>query len=255
MSRARGLTGVPLPDLRTLLRIVETKRISVPLTEAGLQSVDLGHLVGRLDSLDGLDRAGVLAALSIALAERERASESSAEVVWTGPEARASTSRDTAVVVRRLFSVARRNVLVAGYAFDHGKDILRPLHEAMRDHGVTADLFLDLRERAPVGTNLQEFATEKISRFIERNWPFGEPVPKIYYAPATIAPESVASLHAKCVVVDEETTLVTSANFTERGQSRNIEIGVLLHDRVLASQIVAQWKRALAAGQFVRWSR
>ncbi|MCD6499414.1 MAG: DISARM system phospholipase D-like protein DrmC [Deltaproteobacteria bacterium] len=254
MSGAGGLTAVPLPDLRMLLTVVETNRTAVPLTEVGLQSVNLGHLAGRLGSLDGLDRAGVLAALSIALAERERAGEWSAEVVWTGPEARGSTSRDTAVVVRRIFSAARRSVLVAGYAFDHGRDILRPLHVAMRDRGVTVDLFLDLRERAAVGTDLGAFASEKIDLFIEQNWPFGEPTPNLYYAPATLAPESAASLHAKCVVVDEETTLVTSANFTDRGQSRNIEIGILLHDRVLASQIVAQWKGALAAGQFVQWS-
>jgi phosphatidylserine/phosphatidylglycerophosphate/cardiolipin synthase-like enzyme len=246
----RGLTGVMVPDLRALLGLVKANRLPVPITQAGLQSANLGHLAGRLGCLDGLDQPGVQAVLSVALAERESVSDTTAELVWTGPEAKASTSRDTAVVVRQLFSSAQHSVLVAGYAFDHGEEILRPLHAAMQDRGVTVDVFLDLRERAPVGVPLDAFAAEKMGDFLRQNWPFGEPLPRLYYAPATIAPDSMASVHAKCVVVDETTTLITSANFTARGQSRNIEIGVLLHDHRLAVQMIGQWKGALASGQF-----
>jgi phosphatidylserine/phosphatidylglycerophosphate/cardiolipin synthase-like enzyme len=37
-----------------------------------------------------------------------------------------------------------------------------------------------------------------------------------------------ASLHAKCVLVDGTTALVTSANFTEAAQRRNVEVGMLI---------------------------
>lgn len=57
-----------------------------------------------------------------------------------------------------------------------------------------------------------------------------------------------ASLHAKCVVVDERWVLVTSANFTDRGQTRNVEVGVLLDDAgfagVLEAQFVGGWFEA-----------
>jgi phosphatidylserine/phosphatidylglycerophosphate/cardiolipin synthase-like enzyme len=249
----KGLTKITAPDLRALHSQVQAKRIAVPLTQTGLQSANLGHLAGHLDCLGGLDLAGVLAAISVALAERDRDDSTKVELVWTGPEASSSTSRDTAVVVRQLFSSAQLSVLIAGYAFDHGKDILRPLHDAMKDRGVTVDMFLDLRERAPAGTDLESFAAEKIEQFIKMNWPFGEPLPTLYYAPATISPDSMASVHAKCVVVDDATTLITSANFTDRGQSRNIETGLLLHDQRLSSQLVAQWKGAVATGVFERY--
>ncbi|MDY0001545.1 MAG: DISARM system phospholipase D-like protein DrmC [Polyangia bacterium] len=252
MTTPRGLTGVAVPDLRALLSQVKAGKLPVPISQAGLQSVNLGHLTGRLSSLEGVDRAGVLAALSVTLAERESAQGGAVELVWTGPETRASTSRDTAVVVRQLFTSAKRSVLVAGYAFDHGKEILEPLHTAMVERGVVVDLFLDLRERAPAGANMEEFAAEKLEEFIKHNWPFGDPLPSLYYAPSTITPESKASVHAKCVVVDETTTLITSANFTDRGQSRNIETGVLIHDKQLALQMVGQWKGVLAGGEFVR---
>lgn len=255
MSRDSGLTAVTVPDLRTLLNLVTAHRLSVPITPAGLQSVNLGHLAGHLSVLDDSDWGGVIAALSVALAERESGTEATVELVWTGPETRTSTSRDTAVVVRQLFASARRCVLIAGYAFDHGKDILSPLHTVMRDRGVKVDLFLDLRERAPNGANLETFAAEKMEQFLKYNWPFGEPIPSLYYAPATITPDSMASLHAKCVVVDERTTLITSANFTDRGQSRNIETGVLVEDKRLAVQMVSQWKGVLAGGEFVEYRR
>lgn len=41
-------------------------------------------------------------------------------------------------------------------------------------------------------------------------------------------PSARASLHAKCVIADRRTALVTSANFTEAAQTKNIEAGVLL---------------------------
>ena len=242
MTATRGLTDVSVPDLRALLSLVKAVKLSVPITQAGLQSVNLGHLTGRLSSLEGVDRPGVVAALSVALAERESVQGSTVELVWTGPETKASTSRDTAVVVRQLFNAAQRSVLIAGYAFDHGKEILQPLHTAMAERGVVVDMFLDLRERAPAGTNLEVFAAEKMEAFLKYNWPFGEPLPSLYYAPSTITPDSMASVHAKCVVVDEAITLITSANFTDRGQSRNIETGVLVQDKQLALQMIGQWK-------------
>ena len=250
MTTPLGLTAVSVPDLRALLSQVRTNRLPVPITQAGLQSVNLGHLTGRLSCLEGVDRAGVLAALSVALAEREGARRGAVELVWTGPETKTSTSRDTAVVVRQLFTSAQRSVLVAGYAFDHGKDILEPLHTAMAERGVVVDIFLDLRERAPQGVTPEVFAAERLGTFLEQNWPFGDPKPSLYYAPSTIAPDSMASVHAKCVVVDETTTLITSANFTDRGQSRNIETGVLVHDKQLALQLVGQWRSVLAEGSF-----
>jgi phosphatidylserine/phosphatidylglycerophosphate/cardiolipin synthase-like enzyme len=252
MTPPRGLTAVSVPDLRALLSQVRANRLPVPITQAGLQSVNLGHLKDHLGSLEGVDRAGVLAAVSVALAEREGARDGAVDLVWTGPETKTSTSRDTAVVVRQLFASAQRSVLVAGYAFDHGKEILEPLHTAMADRDVRVDMFLDLRKRAPAGANLEEFAAEKMEAFLKYNWPFGDPRPNLYYAPSTITPDSMASVHAKCVVVDEATTLITSANFTARGQSRNIETGVLIHDKHLALQMVGQWKGILAAGQFIR---
>ena len=145
-----GLTAVPLPRLQGLLEAVEAGRLACPLTRTGLLAGGFAALVndsGVRDLLAGLEAPAVAAVLRVALAERARPTPT-LDLVWTGPEGRAATSRDTAVVVRQLFRGARRSVHVAGFWFDHGASILRPLYEAMVQHGVEASLYLDIRGEA-----------------------------------------------------------------------------------------------------------
>ena len=49
------------------------------------------------------------------------------------------------------------------------------------------------------------------------------------------------SWHAKCVVVDDDVAFVTSANFTEWAQQRNVEAGVLVRNSHFARQLRAQF--------------
>ena len=51
-----------------------------------------------------------------------------------------------------------------------------------------------------------------------------------------------ASLHAKCVIIDERFSLVTSANLTEAAQQRNIEAGLLVDDPILARSLSSQFE-------------
>jgi phosphatidylserine/phosphatidylglycerophosphate/cardiolipin synthase-like enzyme len=59
-------------------------------------------------------------------------------------------------------------------------------------------------------------------------------------------------LHAKCVVVDERWAFVTSANFTEAAQERNIEAGVLLDHPKLAEALVARFQALREGGWLQR---
>jgi phosphatidylserine/phosphatidylglycerophosphate/cardiolipin synthase-like enzyme len=241
-----GLSKVSLPTVEHLLRLVSTGVLRVPLTETGLQAQGLGSIWGEVAWLAPLDRTGLVAVLQTAMAERAGRPVSQTELVWTGPETKVSAARDTAVVVRELFSKARKSVLLAGFAFTDGRDIFAPLHEAMRTRGVEARLFLHLDD-VP-GYAPEESARIGITRFLEENWPFGEPTPAIYYDPRTVTPGSSINLHAKCVVVDERLALIGSANFTHNAQARNIEVGVLIDDPVFAHDLVRQWMGLIEAG-------
>ena len=53
--------------------------------------------------------------------------------------------------------------------------------------------------------------------FLHRNWQFGEPRPKLFFDGRVLAERVIASL-------------ITSSNFTDRGQRRHIEAGFPLED-------------------------
>ena len=60
-----------------------------------------------------------------------------------------------------------------------------------------------------------------------------------------------ASLHAKCVVVDGEHTLIGSANFTDRAHTRNVEAGALISDRRFAARLIDQLHGLINAGHLL----
>lgn len=248
-----GLREVATRDLERLKREVRRGAVVVPLSRPSLVGAQLGHLWERVGVLAGLDVAGVLAVLDTALAERAAAHGPRVELVWTGPEGKSGWARPTGAVVRELFAQARSSVLVAGYSFDHGAEILEPLYRGMRDRGIAASLYLHI-ERAPRGTDdLDAYARGQLATFLAKDWPFGAPYPALYYDPRTVSPSSVESLHAKCIVVDERIALIGSANFTDRGQSRNVEVGAIIEDAAFAVALASQWRSATAAGAFVAW--
>jgi phosphatidylserine/phosphatidylglycerophosphate/cardiolipin synthase-like enzyme len=80
------------------------------------------------------------------------------------------------------------------------------------------------------------------------------PMPEIYFDPRSLAMDGKpkAVLHAKCVVVDAATAFVSSANFTEAAQERNIEVGVLVRSHVVAARIVAFFAGLLSTGALKR---
>ncbi|MEZ4364017.1 MAG: DISARM system phospholipase D-like protein DrmC [Kofleriaceae bacterium] len=239
MSTA-GLSNVALPQLEQLLRLVVAGDLPAPLTQTALQARGLGAHWPELSWLSGLDRRGLEAVLRVAISERTTRPVPRLELVWTGPEAKVSHARDTAVVVRELFGRARHAVIVAGYSFTGGRDIFAPLHAAMRDRAVAASLFLHIDDVA--GRSGEDAARAGARAFLRDNWPFEGPAPAIYYDPRTVAPGSTLNLHAKCIVVDARWALVGSANFTHNAHARNIEVGVLIDDPAFASSLASQWR-------------
>jgi len=102
------------------------------------------------------------------------------------------------------------------------------------------------KDETPAKTLVRAFAT----RLREKVWP-GERFPEVYYFPRSLALDAHehAVLHAKCVVIDRQLTLLTSANLTEAAHHRNIEAGVLIDDRGLASRVTLQFDRLIEAGE------
>lgn len=249
-----GLHRVSTPDLAALRLLVERGEARCPLSRTELLACGFAASANDvIASLGGLDTLAATRLLDALLADRRNRPPPHLDLVWTGPEPRLSTARDTAVLVRQLFAQAERTVLVAGFSFDHGEDIFAPLHAAMQRRGVTCDLFLDIRQRAPSAEAVDGHVRAYIQRFLGMNWPFGPPFPSVHWDPRTAEPIAAASLHAKCIVVDDMRTLITSANFTDRGQTRNIELGVLVEDRTFGEACAGQWRRLVTEGLVRRY--
>ncbi|MFN9879181.1 MAG: phospholipase D-like domain-containing protein, partial [Planctomycetota bacterium] len=86
------------------------------------------------------------------------------------------------------------------------------------------------------------------------HWPRAARLPAIYYDPRALRLEmnERASLHAKAIIVDGHQVFITSANFTEAAQERNIEVGLKLEDTVLATQLTRHFQGLRDAGVLKR---
>jgi phosphatidylserine/phosphatidylglycerophosphate/cardiolipin synthase-like enzyme len=224
--------------------------LKTPLERGALVATGVRHSLDELCAVLGGHRtAAVCAILDAVLAER--ASQPRApEVVWSGPEGGASVARDTAVVLRELFESATSSVLVAGYRFDHADELLAPLARSMAK-GVRATFFVDV-EQLRLGEDPDAYVRARGATFFRDTWTFPGPRPRVFIDRRSLVPgPPYSSLHAKCVVVDGRRALVSSANFTERGQLRNIEVGALLDDPHFAEFLARQWQ-GLVEGGLVR---
>lgn len=246
---SRGLSDLTHRELTDLLRALEVGSLALPasdlaLRQAGLDSTSVPHA---LAVLGPCDRAAARSVIQVALAERQHRPPPRLELVWTGPESSASLARDTGIVVRQLFERAQREVIIGGFRFDHGHDIFLPLYQRMQQ-GLRVRMFVDIKHKAKTHELGHAYAQRAIDDLLRNNWPFGPPYPDIYYDPrSAVEGPPWVSLHAKCIVVDDHWVFITSANFTERAQTRNLEVGVCIEDRAFAGDLAAQWRMLVNA--------
>ncbi|QQR91028.1 MAG: hypothetical protein IPJ88_04665 [Myxococcales bacterium] len=238
---------IPSDALQTLRANLARGTLSAPLTVPALLANGLGVLAKHQPALENLDAKALMLLCDAVLKEREKQT-TDIELVWTGPEGRTAAARSTFVVFRDLLASAQKSVWMAGYAIDHGAELFAPLHKAMTQRNVRATFLLNLEAKVHRSEAVHEKAVELINRFRSENWPFAGPFPRFFYDPRSLQARTFASMHAKTLVVDEKHTLIGSANFTSRGQSRNIEAGALIHDEGFAKNLVTQFQSLIDGG-------
>lgn len=161
------------------------------------------------------------------------------DLVLSGPDVDGIPTRDTQAVMHALLAEAREEVLLVGYVIHNAESLLKPLAERMAvNQNLRVRFCIDVRRDRNDTSSSQEIKNRFIKDFKARHWPW-EPRPSVFYDPRSLEPwgSKRSSLHAKCLVIDRETALVTSANFTEAAQQRNIEAGVIVRDGHFAARI------------------
>lgn len=259
-SAIRGLSEVPIHELDALSRALAGGRVALPVNELSLRAEGLHELLTHVDLLARFGDAAALGAVLELLrdAQTRRAERGRAQVVWSGPEPFEGRARQTSVVLQQLFESAEREVFIAGYAFDEGEALLRPLHAAMLERGVSVEIVLDgSREKIYAPSSPEQVLDKVVDRFFAKVWTFGAPQPALFHDPRTLVRKAShyggemfppVSMHAKCVVVDRRYVLVGSANFTRRGHATNIEVGALLDDVGFADGLLFQWRAVMGHG-------
>jgi hypothetical protein len=247
--------GVSATTLRTIAAALDSGQLVAPLSGFAISRIAScpQALTDELVRLSAEGMAGPHLALLLHTAadvgDARLSGAGSLELVWTGPESAISRSRDTATVVEELFASATRCVLVSTFAIQQGKHLFAPL-AARRDTvpGLSVRLFVhvgrnwkDTREQSEI---LREFAAH-----LAGEWP-GTRRPEVFYDPRTLSADNTvrASWHAKCVLVDDEVSFLTSANVTEWAQQRNVEAGVVIHSRHFTQQLRAQFDGLVCSG-------
>jgi phosphatidylserine/phosphatidylglycerophosphate/cardiolipin synthase-like enzyme len=257
-----ALRSLAPENLRGLEAAVRAGRLWAPFSAAALRAycpepaaADAAAALQQL--VDEGIRPEHLSLLLQALADARqgpRGLDEGIDLVWTGPDVPGLISRDTGVVVRELFSAAERSVLVAGYAVYQGRDVFRALAEQMEAvPDLQVRMFLDIQRTYTDTTRDVDLVRRFAVRFRSHEWP-GTRLPEVYYDPRSLHRERAvrASLHAKCVVVDEHVAFVSSANFTPAAQVKNIEAGVLVRSERFAGQLAGHFHALLSSAALQR---
>jgi len=150
-------------------------------------------------------------------------------------------------VVRELFRSAKSSVWIASFAIDRSekaRQLFQPLLERMEQipdlqMRMVINVLHPYQSDEPTSSLLRRFA----QTFRTQIWTSGR-LPEVFYDPRSLAVgvKMKSCFHAKCVVVDEEQALITSANFTEAAHERNIEVGVLFNDTETAKAMQVQFE-------------
>lgn len=134
-------------------------------------------------------------------------------------------------------------MIIAGFAFWDARSIFDTLHERALVTPLSIEFFIHVD---PTGANYQMTP----AAFRKHTWPWSDIPIDVCYDARTDGEGEQGSMHAKCVVVDEAATFITSANFAAAAHERNVEIGVLLRDAEFSTLVASQWRRLATSGMF-----
>ena len=256
-----ALAAADRQDLVRLADLLEAGLLTPPVSALSLcDHIAAAHAATVAQCLEELGADGMppahIALVLRAFAAGGQAAGSSAlpvEMVVSGPDATGG-ARDTGVVMRQLFAKASERVLAVGFAVRQGKAVFKVLADRLDDdESLEATLCVDARRQHGDTSIDRDILRRFANEFVRNEWP-GNRLPRVYYDPRSLDPagRTASSMHAKCVVIDGQEALVTSANFTEAAQERNIELGLLVSSQSVARKIEEHFMSLITNGNLAR---
>lgn len=248
-AAADGVPGRPLLEALAVvgrgLRPAHAERLAVALA-AAFGPDTAGHLTSLVptpafrDSVQRLleawqqqpDTSGVAVGAAVAAAAHAHdAARRTAhlELVASGPTSSVIHARRTEQVLLQLVHEAQRQILLVTFGLQMHNE-LRDALRAATERGVTITVLAEDSGDNP------EFHGDPVKAVT------GLDVRRLRW-PAEKRPAHGAALHAKVVVIDGATALVTSANLTKRAAGDNLEVGVLVRGGDIPGRLIGHINR------------
>lgn len=245
---ADALHELPAHLKKRVIAGLESGALAEPFTRPSVRATigsdeEVDRIIEGLAHLQAMGLAGANAALYIRSVDAAVMRLPRPDIVWSGPEVPGLHARDTRTVFEQLLGAAELSVWASTYAFFDGPkafEVLAERMDAISELRVT--LLLNIQRKRGDTTAADQLVRQFADRFWSKDWP-GTRRPTVFYDPRALdlgGPSGV--LHAKAVVVDDESVFVTSANLTEAALDRNIELGLLVRDRAMALTVATHFR-------------
>jgi phosphatidylserine/phosphatidylglycerophosphate/cardiolipin synthase-like enzyme len=169
-----------------------------------------------------------------AMRNQDIAQTDSVEIACTAPSRFGVPLRTTYATALEMVKDAQKEILVVGYVFTEGaRSLLEEVARASRDRRVRVTV---------IGNRMEDHLPA-----LRSVWPSDCSEPRVFSCPANVRDE-MSALHAKVLICDSSTALITSANFSHHGLHGNIEIGVKIVSSTVA-RLVEFFNSLIVTGQ------
>lgn len=144
------------------------------------------------------------------------------ELVITAPSSFKLKARKTKLVVNHIISSAEKTITLTGYSISEYFNEMIELIILKSTQGVYVNLYVnDAQKHRDVIERLNTYASKFIKIFSYNRQ----------------SDDKMSALHAKLIVVDGHTSLISSANLSYHGMQGNVEMGVLIESTRKAQAI------------------
>jgi phosphatidylserine/phosphatidylglycerophosphate/cardiolipin synthase-like enzyme len=229
--------------LRTHETIADITRARIMQEVANYAACDsiASYLAALSAAIPNIPAAAVAFGIECALETADHDSRvQTVDLVWTGPESSAVSVRRSSAVLFELIDGAKSDLIVMSFASFRIPEAEAALHRAV-ERGVRLDLILETEEES--GGRYHQFGAPAYGSI-------SGDARVSYYSWAKAKRPYGAVLHAKVVVADGTSALITSANLTERGIDDNIEIGALIRGGALPQRLREHILSLIESGEF-----
>lgn len=152
------------------------------------------------------------------------------ELVWTGPNAGVIPLRRTDQALLEIINEANKELVIISFAVYKIPELVKALKLAI-NRGVNVKMIVETPETSDgkISFGIGSLDDELVKRLAIFVWPLDKRI--------TNEEGKYGSLHVKCAVADEKKLFISSANLTQYALTLNMEMGLLVHNKVLANQV------------------